>query len=573
MEDASLWQKVEDQRRLDDTAAWEKAEERRRLDDIAAWEKAEGQRRVEAGQKRQESERSLWQDEERRRHEDGLAWSRAEELRRQAEAETWAREEKVRRQAEMEAWSRAEELRRRCETEAWARREEDRQRLAAEDRARQEQRRALLRQKRFSPCVISAGPALRFSVTPGKVQIFVNEKEITRREGLRTLFAVSGTEISSSFGAEWRVRQHSSTEIVCFLKWRKPMGFFQAWKFTLLPEGGVGVEVWMRNRVGVIVENERFECCLSVPVNIFEQASLGARSKVFRSEAEDFYLETLSEQQVSGLALPEEGVFQPYFLTTQEFAEQQQRQGKVRAYFKGRFCLATALAPAVISMPLVHETTSEKLKVSFKEGFMSIFHNGHRLTTGAGLYASLFSRGVWHDSGQAVWRLESVAEDGFVVCGAWPWIPVVQRWEIRLKDGKTISWDCRMRVICSTQISIEEAVLMLDSAYTQWSEGDGVKVFPEGFTSVDQFRVCLNAIDANGKTRVSARSSVLPEMVFAPGELKEHKIMVENAGHMDGALARMFHCLRVYKGKDSFVQPGEYGFFRGDIMVNTGEVS
>ncbi|MBF0331160.1 MAG: ATP-binding cassette domain-containing protein [Candidatus Omnitrophica bacterium] len=566
--DMAAWVSTEEARRRQEVEAWSVAEAARREEDTVGWGKAEAARRRQGSEGWQQEEDGRRQAEMTRREQDNAAWGQAEKTRRQNEIEIWAAAEGARREQDIAGWVKGEEVRRRIESDGWQRAQEESRRQELEGRQQQEQLGALVRQERARPRVLEIDKGFKIVATPGKIQLFIGDREITRREGLRALFTVAGAEISSSSGAVWRVRQTSSAEIVCCLKWRKPMGFFQAWKFTLLPEGGVGLEVLMKNKGRYIVENERVECCLSTPVEALGQESLGVKTRIFFSASTGLSFETRLEQQVCGIVVPVEGVVQPYFLSTQEFADEGQRHGKRRVYFKGCFYLKKEAPPSVINKPLVHEMTSKEVKVIFKEGFISIFYHGRRLTTGAGLYTSLFSKGVWHDSSQAVWRVESVKDDGLIVHGAWPWLPIVQRWEIGLKDGRIIAWDCRMKVVCPAQISIQEAVLMLDGAYTQWSDGSTFKDFPTGFTSDDHFRVCLNAIDADGKAQALVASKDLPGIIFAPAALRNNRIMIENAGHMDGSRARMFHCLCVRKGGDIFVPPGEYQFFKGDICIN-----
>ncbi len=537
-------------------------EARQKEDEARRAQQAAERWKEEAARQRQELEAQLKQRE--------MVWQAQEDVRRKAETDAWVKAEVERRRAASEQWQNVEDLRRKMDMDVWRLAEEVRRSQELEQRRCQEQKNLLTHQDRIKPRILAADPAFKLVVIPCKVQIFVNDREITRQDGLRTLFAALGMQIVSL--AMWRVRQVSGQQIVCYLKWRKPMGFFQVWTFTLLPDGAVGLEILMKNRPGVVVTNERVECSLLEPAHVVDEKILGNKSRLVASDTTGFVFETMSDRQVVGISAVGGG-YSPYFLTTQSFPDEEGCAGKWHSYFKGRFYVKKKIMPVSAGKPVVHELAFQKLGLSFKEGFVALRHGGYLLTAGPGFYTSIFSQGVWHDSGQAVWRVDVAEAQRVIVQGAWPWLPLIQRWEIRLRDERTISFDCRIKVMHPAQINMQEAVLMLDQMYTRWSEEGVWKDFPIGFTCDDHFRICLASVAADGKAAVGVTSESLPDVVFAPARLTGSQIIVENAQHMDGLRSRMFHCLRMNKGGDVVVPPGEYDFFKGEIIVNKERLS
>jgi hypothetical protein len=154
-----------------------------------------------------------------------------------------------------------------------------------------------------------------------------------------------------------------------------------------------------------------------------------------------------------------------------------------------------------------------------------------------------------------------------VLEGFWPWIPIAQVWEIFLKDGKTVLLRLKMKVFQEMPINMQETVMMLSAEYNQWSAGQEVKEFPEGFTSDDFFRFCLWANKADGISGLSSHSDHLPTVTFKPDSMPGYRVIVENSAHIHDVQSRLFHCLRVNKEKETYFAPGEYDFFKGSIHI------
>ncbi len=491
----------------------------------------------------------------------GAKISEEEEMRR-SEEERRRLEEEERRRLEEERRLKAQEEERRLRVQ-----EEDRRLKAQEERRRLEaERRRLEKEKRKQGDTLLCGPSLKFIISPAKVQIIHCDQELTSHYGLRTHFMMAGENFSSD-GAIWRIKKVSEVEILCFLKWPKTGALSQVWRFKLLGDGAVDLEVMMRTQKNLLMQNERMDYCLRSPSVISGEERFHNKARsFFCGPATDFKIETLQDDQVCGVAMEGKDCFRSYFLTVpgRPFSREAKRR---RIYFKGRFSsggtanVAEGLGLASCALE------SGKAKIEFYDGSCQLSWGGKQLTTGLGIYTSLYSNGIWYDSTQARWKIQTFDREQLIVEGFWPWIPVAQVWEILLKDEKTILLSVKTKIFLEAPVSMQETVMMMSEEYNEWSAGKEAKEFPEGFTSDDFFRFCLWANKADGVSSLSAHSDHLPAVTFKPAAMPGHRVIVENSAHIYDVRSRLFHCLRVNKKEEAYFSPGAYEFFKGSIHI------
>jgi ABC-type polysaccharide/polyol phosphate transport system ATPase subunit len=544
-----LGAKIEEANRLRETEAQKRLqeEERRRLEE-------EKRLKAEAEQRKLEEEKRLKEIEER--------WRLEEEKRLKAMEERRRLEEEKRLKMEEERWR----LNWRLEEEKRLKAEEKRLKEEEERRRFEEERRRLEREKRKQGYVLFCGPSLKLIISPDKVQIIHNNREITSHHGVRSHFMVGGENLSSS-AAIWRVKKNSDMEILCCLRWPKPTALFQAWYFKSLGDGAVDFKIMMRTRETLPIENKIVEYCLRTPCKVFDEDRLGNKATVFScSQEQDFLIKTLRKDQISGIRMEGKDGFRPYFLTIPEHSSSAETSRRC-VYFEGRFTSGVkaivAEGPSIIS----HELKTGRTRINFQEGSCQLVWGEKQLTTGLGIYTSLYSKGIWYDSTQARWKIKASSQGQLVVEGFWPWIPVAQVWEIILKNEKKIILNANMKIFQETPINMQETVMMLSAEYKKWNAGKEIKEFPEEFTSDDFFRFCLWANKADGVSSLSSHADHLPTVTFKPDSMQGHRIIVENSAHIYGVQSRLFHCLRVNKKEETYYMPGEYEFFKGLINL------
>ncbi len=515
--------------------------------------------------KERETQKHIQMEEERFSREKEK-WRREEEKRFSREKEKWRREEEERFSLEQEKWRRGEEKRRLAQEKKW---EDEAARCKLEEDRRlqkQSEKRLAEHQKRTRSYVLCGDAALKVVVASEKIQVFCHDKEITMKHGLHALFTINGAE-SCSCGAIWKIKQVSESQLLCFIKWRKPKTIFQVWDFKLLEHGDIDLEVLVRVKKLQFIENERIELCVRDFARIFEEDLFGNKAKVLcLGKGDAVRIETSQSDKICGVAVEGEDCFHSYFLTVPEKSFQDPLPGQ-RIYFKGRLSAGSRTTSALGPILAVSQSEFGKTKLDFSEGRFQILRGGTLLTTGMGVYTSVYSRGVWYDSNQARWKIQEASKDRLTAEGSWPWLPIAQVWDIVLKDEGTISFEVRMKVFRETSVLMQETVMMLREEYGEWATRDERRVFPSEFTNNDLFRFCFWAHEADGRTCLAAYSKQLPSVVFEPSRMQQHQIIAENAKHIGNVKSRLFHCLKASKREDVLLKSGEYDFFKGIIHI------
>lgn len=439
----------------------------------------------------------------------------------------------------------------------------------------EEERRLLEIERRKAGETLFCGSSLKLVIAPGKVRLFNNGEELTADYGLQTLFNLDGNDIGSS-SAIWKIRKISDKKVVCFIKWPKPRSIFQVWTWQILNDAVVAWEVESQSSDYSRIENERVELYLRVSGGVLNKNILGNKSRViFCGEGPGLRFETLRSDQISGVAIDDEGLLRPYFLTVNYRQESADQLGQFRwKYFSGRFYTSAADIPGESNILEPCRLSSGRSALEFKEGICRVYNNDIELTAGLGAYTSLYAKGIWYDSKQALWRIiyKDMVNKRIMVEGAWPWLPVSQIWEIAKVDENNITFRFVMKVLKRVRIDMQETVIMFSNKYEQWSTGEERKDFLAEYTSDDLFRLCLWAAKSDGMTSVSLYSCDLPTVIFKPNAMAKHKVIVENAAHIEGIPARVLHCLRSNKEGQAYFDPGEYEFFDGLVNIKGGGI-
>jgi ABC-type polysaccharide/polyol phosphate transport system ATPase subunit len=425
----------------------------------------------------------------------------------------------------------------------------------------------LKEEKRKQRQVLFCGPSLEFIISSTEVQIIHHDQELTSLYGIRTHFMIQGKNLSSENAAQRKVKKISDREVLCFLRWKDPEVLFQVWHFKSQSDGTVDFEITMRAPETLLIENEAVEYCLQTPCSALDEDRFRNKSTIFScGQKGDFKIETFREDQICGMAGEGKDYFKPYFLTVSEHSSPKKTERR-RTYFNGRFFSGTETALSKGPSLASHKIGSGRAKAEFHDGGCQLVWNKKHLTTGLGIYTSIYSNGFWYDSTQAMWKIKESSEDQLTVEGFWPWIPMAQTWKILLKDEKKLLLSVAMKVFQETAIHMQETVMMMSSEYDKWSADEKVKEFPKGFTSDDFFRFCLWANKADGVSSLASHSDHLPTVLFKPADMPGYRVIVENSQHIYGVQSRLFHCLRVNKKEESYFAPGEYEFFKGSIHL------
>ncbi len=208
----------------------------------------------------------------------------------------------------------------------------------------------------------------------------------------------------------------------------------------------------------------------------------------------------------------------------------------------------------------------KKFVLCFDNGKCRLFWQGTELTMGLGLYSSIFAAGFWQDSEHAKWQVTKINEARIIAKGRWQRLPIIQVWQIELKDEITISLKIEMEVLEQTTIEGEQQVnIMLSNKYSKWSfNGDSCGLFPDIF---NEDWPTLSEKDRNLTSTIRAETNSfndqLPFLLLRDRTgREEYRMAVLNAS--SAFKARVLKCYKVDSRKYS---PGRYLYFEGEIII------
>ncbi len=512
------------------------------------------------------------QDEENRRRLDQEIWLKAQEERNILEQTAWHKAQAERIRHEQAEWRLDQEQRNSLELQERIRYEQDIWRKAQESRTN------CNKARRSGPVELLDAQGFRVVVASPQnlgVQIFSSDNLLTDDDGIRTLFNKGRFKDVSSSAASWRIIKVSKTFILCFLRWPKPVHVTQIWRWVLMSDGNIDFRVETRSLDEQPVDSLRTECRLLSQPGVMKNSSFCGKEKgFFMGLKNDVLCVSSQDNQITASYAHTEGKICFYFLTVAD-KELLYPQPIIKHHYSFQVMSEQVRDESSSILPhhnvVAHTLTKMELNLHFSEGQCCLRHTPNVLTTGMGLYTSLYADGIWYDSTQALWRVISAGVDRLVVVGRWPWLPVSQIWDIQLVSDTKIRLDLSMQVLKACPLKVYETALMLDPVYRHWSAGEAVHVFPEDVTLDDFFRICLSSRAADGHHGLLLRGDAMPALAFIPDLLPQQRIMLENAAHLHGAESRLLHCSRVHKQEESFVEAGEYNFFKGFINIG-GEI-
>ncbi len=130
--------------------------------------------------------------------------------------------------------------------------------------------------------------------------------------------------------------------------------------------------------------------------------------------------------------------------------------------------------PAIIGDMLIHgpaHNRGESAQLQFGEGRLKfdrgkwkVFLGNRELTKGLGVYTSLRSFGIWHDSTQAVWKIHKLSDRELLVFCFFRTLPVWQIWKFQVKDG-SLFWEVTTNKDMFVKLEEEQANISLSKAY------------------------------------------------------------------------------------------------------------
>jgi len=212
---------------------------------------------------------------------------------------------------------------------------------------------------------------------------------------------------------------------------------------------------------------------------------------------------------------------------------------------------------------------AKPLSLVFHNGRTSLYLDDRELTRAAGLYSSIFSYDIWHDSTQAIWNKEPSPPNEIIVRGKWRRLPLVQHWRLKIEDHRTIYWEVEME--CLEEASIKEfhLSLLLQDGYLEWftpcEEGKFSPIDP-GEVEWIQLNHLSKAGNRVGVKGIRRDSLQLPGITMVMDD--EYKRFLPSALNTDFVNnSRVLQFLQVNNPDATIYQRGRYPIFKGRIII------
>ncbi|MFH2145975.1 MAG: ATP-binding cassette domain-containing protein [Candidatus Omnitrophota bacterium] len=153
---------------------------------------------------------------------------------------------------------------------------------------------------------------------------------------------------------------------------------------------------------------------------------------------------------------------------------------------------------------------SGDLKLKWRAGQVILSRQGKVLTKANHASTLLRAGNQQHFSTIAEWVSKKQSENKIVAAGTWPGVPLVEHWEMELKDGCFFIWKIWVEV--TAEVSIQEAYARFSfcEQYKSYRTSYGAGKFPDEFMEyeVDMLQKCV----PDGSVILSADTEQMPEV-------------------------------------------------------------
>ncbi|HTY45277.1 MAG TPA: ABC transporter ATP-binding protein [Patescibacteria group bacterium] len=371
-----------------------------------------------------------------------------------------------------------------------------------------------LAHSRQESAVIRKGP-LALYCRDHRVDLYWQDIPLTREMGLNTKFKCQDRDYDAGMWAKWDVSKKSETEIDIRVTWDELPCLAQTWRLSLPSDDTVSWQVETSSANPVKLRQKQVELVLADGYEGWftaeEQGDFEMLEKKGSGVVLNRYINTHMGVKCAGSS---EAAFLPTVLFSQEdavprasfFSKRQDQESStalryleaarqesmyspsgISAYFAGKIQIGQSVQypmgqPAGRPQLRTPDLRLKKMSVAFDHGKGRFFWKKAELTKGLGMYASVFSAGMWYDSSQAFWEPVEQDRNRLKVVGHWCWVPMTQRWEISLLDAETIEWKIERRAWDNFLPEREQVNIMLSDTYRAWVvPGQRQEQFPAGF--------------------------------------------------------------------------------------------
>jgi len=340
-----------------------------------------------------------------------------------------------------------------------------------------------------------------------KVEIYYRDKLFTSGIGLDTRFKCQD-ENYSALGGHWVIRKQNDEEIVITISWSDRLSFVQTWRLRLQDNDTILWEIEMKIDEKIKIRNKETELELSEEyekwITADEKGDFGKLEKQSNTVLLNKYINehvgVESLYRIDGLVLPgiifnyKDGVPKVSYISKIKEGTKATRLRCVEIdsgdnfyilpgiykYFKGEIKVNTRQEEnsdiiksidkkiAIRNSVLSNKIEFGNISLIFNNGKGRFFWKEIELTKGLGLYTSIFFKGAYYDSSQAFWEVQELNQKRLLAVGRWPWIPLIQTWEICLANENTVIWDIKKEIWDDVILGREQVNIMLSDNYKKW---------------------------------------------------------------------------------------------------------
>ncbi|HOV60007.1 MAG TPA: ABC transporter ATP-binding protein [Candidatus Hydrogenedentes bacterium] len=157
------------------------------------------------------------------------------------------------------------------------------------------------------------------------------------------------------------------------------------------------------------------------------------------------------------------------------------------------------------------------------EGRISLFRSGRELTAPAGLSCAVVSLGQYHPGSQAEWAVTERDDQGCVVRGRLPRLPVTLWWTEHLDASGRFHWRVELERERDCVLDQVNLAMAIPAIYTRWIYGDFSGDFPEIQPSDTRWTLVLSPeMRSNRAAALPGAASDLPPLLFEIQPLWPH---------------------------------------------------
>ena len=422
-----------------------------------------------------------------------------------------------------------------------------------------------------------------------RIRLYNKEKEITADRGLFSVFHTPQKRFRAD-EAQWTIQEISKKELILTLEFESLL-LTQIWRLSFAQENTLDIKIEMNLSIPLILTSQDIRLEFQ---DIYHEWKTTSEDGFFSSNQSfdhiypirwknnkvcsvllktedklsypDLFFACFSHRGARIMSLHKRKEKDAEYICLNSSLivpkkEELKKAGRY-VYFEGKISLGGDVQFEECAYGEIAELKENLLSFVFDNGKGRIFVGPKELTTGLSVFTSVRSSGIWLDSYQAFWHIEEKDDKKIIAVGHWPHLPISQRWQIELNEKNLISWEIESQIYDEVNLEIEQANVMLSSAFKSWrttdsSQGDFLEEYTQDY-DILPFRFWYGQAE-----RLEAIGDSLPKIVFRRERGYTFlKGIVENTDSL--YRARLLQYQKTNTEKQS---PRKYSFFKGVIEI------